>query len=242
LDESPPEDPVVELRSANACWSDLPALRRMYPHNYSEEGIAVDLFLGNPVLFMAHQDTFFGGIDAFNAYAERVNSRQPAVRWAGLGEISRNIHLQRWLDKSRCEVRLVSHHARVNNPSSSAVAFCFSKREPNPEKIARVTRDSIETAWTLADGEIQFNITLPATTSGLVEIVYQTTTEAESVDLRRRGFRNRSLRLISDFRDLILPRSALGRLLTRKYYRPGKKRTPISGVLRRLGQRLKSKT
>jgi len=239
LDERPPDDPVITLRSANANWGDLPGLRRMYPHDYSDESIGVDLFLGNPVLYMAHQDTFFGGIDAFNSHAKRVNSRQPAVRWTGLGEISRHLHLQRWLDGGCCEVRLVSHHARINNPKSAPVEFRFSKREPNAGNITSVTCDGINTAWNAAAGEIQFNITLPANTSGLVEIKYQWASNIESVDLRRRGLRNHVLRLISDFRDLTLPRSALGRFLTRKYYLPGKKRATLSTLLRHLVQRHK---
>jgi hypothetical protein len=240
LGERPPADPAVGLRSANAEWDGFPALRRNYPQNYSEEAVAVDLFLGNPVLFMAHQDLFFGGIDAFNPDARRVNERQPAVRWTSLGEISRHLHLLRWLGGSRCDVRLVSRHAKIENSRSVPVEFRFAKREPAPEKVARVTVDGMETPSESLAGEVHFAVTLPPGATSLVEVHYHPPlADLGIVAVRRRGFRNRSLRLIADFRDLTLPRSVVGRLLTRKYYRPGKRRPTVSGLLSRLTGRLR---
>jgi hypothetical protein len=234
LGEHPPVDPAVALRAANAEWEGFAALRRNYPQNLSEEAIAVDLFLGNPVLFMAHQDLFFDGIDAFTPHARRVNLRQPAVRWLSLGEISRHLHLLRWLDDNHCEVRLVSRHAKIENPRSVPADFCFAKREPNREAVERITIDGVEVAWTFETGELRCTASLPAHAFRLIEIHYHFHTDSAPVTVHRRGFRNRCLRLIAEFRDLVLPRLPGGRILTRKYYRQGKKRPTISGLFSRL--------
>lgn len=234
LGERPPADPAVALRAANEEWDGFPALRRNYPQNLSEEAIAIDLFLGNPVLVMAHQDLFFDGIDAFNAFAHRVNVRQPAVRWLSLGEISRRLHLSRWLDERSCDVRLMARHAQIENPRADAVVFRFTKREPSSETVARVTLDGVELPWTFAAGAVHFSASLPARASGLIELHYAFPAETTPVDLQRRGFRNRTLRLIAEFRDLALSRSLVGKILTRKYYRQGKRRPTISGLFSRL--------
>jgi hypothetical protein len=234
LGERPPADPAVALRAANAEWDGFPALRRNYPQNLSEEAVAIDLFLGNPVLIMAHQDLFFDGIDAFNAFARRVNVRQPAVQWLSLAEISRHLHLLRWLDQSTCDVRLISRHAKINNPRATAVAFRFAKREPVKEAVVRITLDGAELPWTFAEGTVRFSASVPPHTACLVEIHYGFPAEASPVELRRRGFRNRMLRQIAEFRDLTLSRSMAGKLLTRKYYRQGKRRPTMSGLLSRL--------
>ncbi len=237
LGERPPTDPAVALRGANAEWSAFPALRRLYPHNYSEEAIAIDLFLGNPVMFMAHQDLFFSGIEAFTPVARQVNRRQPAVRWAGLGEISRNLHLVRWPDDSHAEVRLLSRHAKIENLRSTPVVFHLAKRETDPQAVVRVTVDGRETPWTFVAGEVQFALTAPPGATHLVEVHYQLPASPEPVDVRRQGFRNRVLRLIADFRDLTLSRSLVGRLLTSKYYRQGKRRPTLSGLAANLFRR-----
>jgi hypothetical protein len=233
LGELPSADPAVALRSANADWDAFLALRRAYPEKYPEEALAIDLFLGNPALFMTHQDLFFAGIDAFTTYARRVNLRQPAVQWLGLGEITRLIHLVRWRDDRHCEVRLLSRHARLTNPRSTSAEFHLEKFEPDTGSIERVTLDGRDTAWQALAGKVQLILTLPPGASGLLEIHYRAPDAEAPVDIRRSGFRHRVLRLIADFRDLILPRTFVGRLLTRKYY-GGKKRPPLRALVSRL--------
>jgi len=235
LGEIPSADPAHVARAANAEWHGFPAVRRAYPEKYPEAAVAIDLFLGNPVLFMAHQDNFFGGIDAFTPHARRVNARQPAVRWTSLGEISRQLHLLRWLDDRRCEVRMMSRHAQLEHHRSTAAEFYFTKSEPEPGLVTRVTLDDADLAWTADKGQIHFAATLPTGSSALVEIHYRAPQFDSPITLDRSGLRRRALRLIADFRDLHLPRSAIGRLIIRRYYRGGKKRLTLGGLIARIG-------
>ncbi|MCX6953248.1 MAG: hypothetical protein NTV51_13935 [Verrucomicrobia bacterium] len=241
LGETPPADPVLSLRTVNADWYGFPAVRRAYPEKYPEEMIAIDLFLGNPVMFMGHQDTFFGGIDAFNPHARIVNARQPAAQWKSLGEISRRLHLLRWLDGRHCDVRLLSRHALVENPRRDAVEFHFAKYEPAPESVARITLDGVELPWSSRAGELHFTATLPAGASRLAEIHYVPVADEAPVPLRRTGLRRRVLRLIADFRDLGLANSVVGRSVTRKYYGGGKKRLTVGGLVSRLAAVVRGK-
>jgi hypothetical protein len=129
---------------------------------------------------------------------------------------------------------LVSRHARIENPRAAAVVFHCSRRESSREIIARVTLDGVEVPWTFADETVRFTASLRALAAGLIEIHYRFPAETGRVELHRRGFRNRALRLIAEFRDLALSRSVVGKILTRKYYRQGKRRPTVSGLFARL--------
>lgn len=234
LGEKPSADPVVTMRTINADWYGFPAVRRAYPEKYPEDMIAIDLFLGNPVMFMAHQDNFFGGIDAFNPSVRVVNARQPAVQWRSLGEISRRLHLLRWTAPFRCEVRLHARHALIANPHAQTAEYQFFKYEPAPETVARVTVEGREVPWTSVGDTLHFAATLPARATTVAEVHYRPVVDAAPVTLRRSGLRKRALRLIADIRDLHLSGSGAGRSLTTKYYGGGKKRLTFGGLVGRI--------
>lgn len=218
LDASVPADPASALCSALTDWHGFPTLRRDYPHEYSDEAIAIDLFLGNPVLFMAHQDDFSDGIHSFTAHAERVNRRQPAIRWVSLGEISRQLHRVRWLDQGRCSVRMISGHAALTNPATTATRFEIALPRATASAGTRVTVNGAEQPWNLSEGEIRFDLTLPAGGSALIE-VHEPASPPAPVPTKRAGFRKWRLRLIADIRDLVIARWSLGRRLSKWYYR-----------------------
>ncbi len=208
-----PSDPAVILRTVHTDCAGFPAMRRLYPQNYSDAAIATDLFLGNPVLFMSHHDLFSAGIDAFDEVAARVNRRQPAVRWSGLGEISRQLHRVRRTGPTSFQVQMSSCHARVNNPAGDAAEFTFGKEEPSDQAIAEVTIAGERVPWTHEAKVLRFSARLEPGSDALVEIRYAASAQTDGVDIQRRGLRNRTLRFAADFRDLTMSRSKYGRHL-----------------------------
>jgi hypothetical protein len=233
LDESPPMDPVRQARASTDSWSGFPTLRRAYPQNYSEASIAIDLFLGNPVLFMAHQDLFFDGIDAFNRSANMVNTHCPEVQWASLGKISRYLYLQRFPREGHVEVELQSRRVTVHNAAAAAQTYHFCKYEPTEFAISDVWMSGERVNHERAENEISFSVTIPPQATVEMEI-RGPVAQAMSLPIRRSGFRNHVLRFVSDFRDLQLSGTNWGKQLTRKYYRRGKKRLTVSGIVRAL--------
>lgn len=208
-----PSDPAVLLRTVHTDCEGFPAMRRLYPQNYTDAPIATDLFLGNPILFMAHQDLFAEGIEAFDDVARRVNRRQPAVRWAGLGEISRHVHRMRRTGSAAFEVRMSSCHAKVQNPSGAPAEFVFFKEEPRDEAIESVTIDGRPVPWTREPNGVRFRTLFPPNATAVAIIGYAARTEVDGVEVRRGGLRNRTLRIAADFRDLAMSRSKYGRRL-----------------------------
>ena len=91
----------------------------------------------------------------------------------------------------------------------------------------------MEIPWTVVDCDVHFSTELEPSATATIEVHYKLAGDRTPPPLKRSGLRNYALRGIADFRDLFLPRSFLGRLLTRKYYRPGKKRPTFGGMLSR---------
>jgi hypothetical protein len=221
------------LRAVCTHWYDFPALRRMYPQHWSDEFVALELFLGNPVLIMAHQDLFFDGIEVFSPLVRRINSRQPAVRWVGLGEIARRLYLMRWPQQDRCEVLMMSRAARFENTTERSVTFDCVRPEQNPQTVVCATVNGGHSAIEYVAGRFRLVFQLPPGNTALVEF-HGHATSIDAVPVRRRGLRNRILRFVADLRDLHLSHLSFGRDFTRKYYRDGKRRPTLSGLLKRL--------
>ncbi len=234
LDERPPADEAAALRAMNDEWHTFPAVRRLYPQHYTEEAVAIDLFLGNPVMFMAHQDLFFSGIDAFTPSARRVNQRQPAVQWLSLGQIAERLYLLRWPTGHACEVRAFAPRILLQNPTGAAVPCTVRKRESHLAQVRQITLGGQPVEWTAAGGALCCHFTLPAHAQVTWEVHYDFPSPGAAVSIARQGLRNRMLRIIADFRDLTLPRSFVGRVVTNRYYRPGRRRPTLRSVVSRL--------
>jgi hypothetical protein len=226
--------PVADfLRAVCTRWYGFPALRRMYPQHWSEESLALELFLGNPVLVMAHQDLFFEGIDAFSGLARRINARLPTLRWASLGDIARLLYLMRWPTCDCCEVLMQSREARIRNEATSLVTFQCIRPERKPEGIDRITVNGVETVAEHVAGQFRLTFQLHPGERAWVKF-WSGLDPAAASPIKRSGLRNHALRFIADIRDLHLSRLSFGRSFTRKYYQDGKRRPTISGLVKRL--------
>ena len=67
--------------------------------------LIASVVLSKPLRMPAPRVIVIDGIDAFGTFARRVNTRQPVVRWASLGQISRRLHLLRWPSDDLCDGR-----------------------------------------------------------------------------------------------------------------------------------------
>ena len=232
LDATVPGDPMLAFRSALTAWHEFPALRRDYPHQYSDEAVALDLFLGNPVLFMAHQDDFAEGIAAFTPHAQRVNLRYPAVRWSSLGDVARHLHRVRQTGPDVWQVQMVSRVAAITNPDTRSALFQVFLPLPELPDGIRVTRDGATLAWEFKAGAISLEFHLPPGGTSLVEVHYPCPAD-EPATLARSGLRKRYLRMIADFRDRVVSTSKLGQRLTKFYYQKIRRPALKSGRGRR---------
>ena len=218
-----PEDPIFLLRSYTKNYGDFLSMFR-----YSAEepipklDIAIQAFLGNPLLFYGHQQFFESGINAFNGIADFVNELQPGTQWTGLGEIARNLYLVRKRDDGAFDVQMMSNEAVLRSqPGLAKTEFYIEGSAPGlPAKI-----------FVDVDGEPQtveregnsFLLKAVLGTGSKTDVRVQVSNDLvlANEDVGKHGLRVLALRKLSDFRDMKLSRSVVGRDLVSAYYRHG---------------------
>ncbi len=215
-----PPDPAFLLRPYTAAYANLLSLSR-YPAggNITRLEIAIQSFLGNPLLFYGHEDLFDKGIGSFNGFADLVNQVQPDTQWTSLGEIARNSHLVRRREDGGFDVRMFSNEMELRNPTSRDVVFYIQREEAPSPAIRSLTIDGAPTAFEHSRSMLTLRMIVPAGQVRKLCIAYQNDFDPSREDVRKGNVYAYVLRTVSDFRDLRLSRSSWGTAITKAYYR-----------------------
>ncbi|MCP4696228.1 MAG: hypothetical protein GY862_05190 [Gammaproteobacteria bacterium] len=216
-----PNDPLFPLRTVTLAFANFASLDRHTPDERSSADIAVDLFLGNPLLFYEHQAFFAEGINTFNKTASLINKIQPGIRWQSPAYIARHLYLQRVRDNGGYDIRAFSKQIKLENKQKRDIRYFVRKAESFSPPLKQVYVNGKAYFHRASGGDISLNITLPAGESRLIDIVYKNDFDPASVDIAKNNARVNRLRKISDFRDMTLSTNALGLALTKAYYNTG---------------------
>ena len=124
LDKKFPSEPTFLLRPYTSAYGGfLSLLRYSVSGEIPQVEIAIQMFMGNPLLFYGHQGLFETGAGAFNAYAELVNRIQPGMKWASLGQIAQHSHLLRKREDGGFDVLMLSSEMDLLNPTDKEGVF-----------------------------------------------------------------------------------------------------------------------
>jgi hypothetical protein len=216
-----PSDAEFWLRAVTLNFNNFATMHRRWPEHRSKAAIAVDLFLGNPILFYKHHDLFEDGIDAFNKVAEVVNSIEPSIEWRSLGYIARHLYLIRIRHDGNYDVRAFCRTIELKNIQKRDLVFYVRKQESFSPPIQQVTVDGKLYPYEESGSDLCLTITIPAGESRLIEIEYENDLDLSAIDTSKNDARINLLRRLSDFRDITLSRNILGRALVYSYYQTG---------------------
>ena len=215
-----PKDPMFLLRPYTTNYGGfLSMFRYSAEQPISEIDIAVQAFLGNPLLFYGHQQFFDSGIGAFNRTADFVNSLQPDTNWTGLGEIARNLYLVRKRDDGAFDIRMMSNQLELATQQGES-EFYIEGSAPAPPNALTVDLNGEPQEVKRQGGDFLLKVTNPAKTIR-VSVKAENDLVLAKEDVGKRDLRVLALRKLSDFRDLKLSRSPLGRKLVSAYYQDG---------------------
>jgi hypothetical protein len=192
-----------------------------YPHDFSvpKELIAVNAFLGNPILLYGHHGMFAAGIQAFNETADFVNSIEPAVEWKSLGYILARSYLRRLrlADESALDVLTDSSITCLENENGRERTFHVRKAEDGDPGIKAVMVDGKAQPFDTVDGLLTTRVSVDTGRTACLEVHY-ISDDTHPVQLSKLSKRVWVLRTISDWRDRYLSRSSFGRLVIAAYY------------------------
>lgn len=217
-----PTDPTFLLRPYTVAYAKFLSLSR-YPaeERIPRLEIAIQSFLGNPLLLYGHEGLFQKGISAFNGTADFVNQSQPDMRWIGLGEIARHLHLIRRREGGGFDVRMFSNAMDLKNPTDGDAVFYIVLDEGISLVIRSLTIDSTPAAFEQSRNRSTLRLVIPARQIRKLRIAYENDMDLSRGDIRKSGVYAGVLRRASDFRDLYLSRSSWGYVITQAYYRNG---------------------
>jgi hypothetical protein len=219
-DRSTPFTPLFALRPVTTSFAAFPSIIR-YPAAAPDptSGIAISAFLGNPLLFYSHRDFFAKGIDAFNGIADEVNRIEPATSWRGLGEIVTHLYLIRLRDNATYDLLAFSPKVEIKNASGSAAFYHVTKVERDTGNIRSVTIDGHPAPFGIENGDLNIAVEVPAGALRTLRVEYSNDLHLSSVATSSGSVRVYLLRRLSDFRDIWLSTSLVGRVTTGLYYR-----------------------
>ena len=235
-----PPDPLFNLRAANADFTSFPLIRRHSAEvEVSKAQIAVDAFLENPLLFYAHQGIFSDGIQGFNSIAATVNQIQPDVHWTNLGAMVKNLYKERVRGDGNYDIMTYSSNFILENETKRHLVYYVEKPAHAMSTIQSVEVNGRPWSYELSGDTLRLTIQLAPGQSTEVGIQYRGGLAPGTVDISKKGFKIMLLRLVSDFRDITMSRSQLGRAMTSFYYRRHldameltlERHLPIIGVL-----------
>ncbi|MEO8657507.1 MAG: hypothetical protein ABI693_03515 [Bryobacteraceae bacterium] len=215
-----PAEPLFLFRPFTVKYANLPSLLRYSLEGSSPEvDVAIQSFLGNPILLYCHEAFFSEGISQFNQYADLVNGIQPQTRWTGLGEIARHLYLVRRRTGQDFDIRLLSADVAIGNTGSSEATFHLERQDETKPQSLFVDGTPADFSWT--DGRMRASIRIPGHQVRRVQVNSISRELRSQVSINKGGVYEHSLRWISDVRDLYLSKSSVGRSLTQIYYRRG---------------------
>jgi len=213
-----PTDDAFYLRPVTTRFANFASMLR-----YSAElpmpqlELAVNAFLGNPLLFYGHERMFSSGLDAFNPIAELVNRIEPSTQWTNLGNIAEHQFLLRKRYDSDYDIWIFSRSTILTNPHNTGVRFRVFKPESCMPPIRSITIDDHEVPFFLDGGVLRLDVNMMSNESKRLDIHYHTRECLKPDRWGKADPHAAIIRGISDFRDITLSQFRVGRFVKRLY-------------------------
>jgi hypothetical protein len=221
LGSDEPNDVLFRLKPLTLSFENFASLRRNAAKGRTKADIAIDLFLGNPILLYGHHNLFQGGIDSFNRIADVVNNTEPSVKWQSLGFIARHLYLKRIRDDGNYDVRAFCRSIELENTQKHDLIYFVRKEESFSPPVRQVTVDGELYPYKKSGGDLSLTIAIPASESRLVNIEYENRLNLTSFDISKNDPCVNRLRWPANFRDRTLSKYGLARGFIKAYYKTG---------------------
>jgi hypothetical protein len=154
---------------ANLDYSNFATVAR---HHASGCPYLFDLFRDKPVLIYEHESDFASGIDYFNPYADAINGAEGEVEWKSLGYIAKHLYLEKTNDDNSIDVKMYGNNLVVKNATGSSRIYHIRREETLNVPILSVLVDGGETDYAVADGMLQIDLEIAASSSKEILIIY----------------------------------------------------------------------
>jgi hypothetical protein len=222
LGSAEPADPIFPLRPETLSFNNFLSVKRVSAEvPVSRTNLAINAFLGNPLLLYVHQEFFRGGADVFNPLADYINKMAPATEWKSLGQIVQHLYLERLRPDGTYDVQAFAPSFTLSNPSNRAVVFHVRKAENFEPALKTVQAGGAPTDYKKEEGEISFEVNILPGEAKSILLTYANDLNLARIDVSKKDRRVMATRLLSDVRDNVLSTNAVGEVVIRLYLKMG---------------------
>jgi len=194
-------------------------------YNLSQVNIAIQLFLDNPIFLYGHvyayNNLFLDGIDAFNKYAEIVNTIQPDIIWQSPSFISKKLYIQKLRDDGNYDIRTFCKSSILENTFKREITYFIRKQESFSPPIKELTVDGQPYPYERSGNDLTLKLIIPPGKYSYIDIQYKNDLDIASIDISKNDLHVYLLRKLSDFRDNTLASNIIGRTFVYYYYQKG---------------------
>jgi hypothetical protein len=140
-------------------YGGFPLFLRKYPSEIAAQDIALNVFVGKPVLVVEHHEIFKDPQPLIQV-VNLINSIVPQMRWSNLQTAVENSYLSRVSSDGVVHIRPASKRIRIENSTRNAVDFSveWSARESMPGNILADGQDCLDSNSEASSPPIFFNL------------------------------------------------------------------------------------
>ena len=122
----------------------------------------LDLFLSKPILSYTHHELFEYGQNAYDKFADSINSWYPDVEWHSLDYIMKRLYLEKLNFDSTVDVLFFDNDIIVNNETGMDKEYHLKKYETGNVPIRSVKVDKHVVEYRLLNDTLETDIVIPA--------------------------------------------------------------------------------
>ena len=196
----------------------VPSLKRELPWITSSK-MKIKLFLQQPLLLHGHVKDFADG--SFIGAIKNVNRLLPEIRWTSMGDVCKSLYLKKRVSPTHVRVRVYGTQTIVPvvNMAGQSLTFELVDRDAIQIKEVRMNGKTAALGTSTESGISSIEWIADGRDTVELELQYEDQlTELASVSVDRDSMYVSVIRRLSDFRDLTLSKTRLGRQITTSYY------------------------
>jgi hypothetical protein len=177
-------------------YSNFPIFTRRYPWE-GVENFAFDLLLGKPAIIVIHHDFCDGRCQHLVNFIQRLNALKCCLTWRSLGEVVKRSYRQRELSPGLVDVEMYATQLQLENQSGERKRYLIRRRELEPSSIKEIRADSLNVAWSSADGRIVLEMELNSGEKTMISMGFHDLTKngrhADTISYRTKAMLRRYL-------------------------------------------------
>lgn len=176
------------MRAANMGFGNFAVCSRRWPYfsgnlnNPNYLRFKLNLLINKQILAYTHEGLFLYGQDAFNVFADSINTWYPDIEWHSLDYIIKRLYIEKLNFDSTIDVQFYGNDLIVSNETDKSNIYHLQKYEIGNVPIYNIKVDNQLTGYTLINDTLLINVEIDAHSEREIIIRYYSSDKDYSVN------------------------------------------------------------